>query len=73
MDPNRTKQNCLVLLGFIRPNRDFSTGYGESKQEKRLMSQVVRKTPQAHFSSPVHYDRQGRHPFRETDHNSIKF
>jgi hypothetical protein len=39
--PNQSKQNqlnpskkawfCLVLFGFIRPNRDFSMGYGESK------------------------------------------
>ena len=27
--PNKTKQNCLDLLGFIRPNRDFSMGYDE--------------------------------------------
>jgi hypothetical protein len=29
--PNKSKQNSLVLFGFIRPNRDFSMGYGESK------------------------------------------
>jgi hypothetical protein len=29
--PNKTKQKSLDLLGFIRPNRDFSMGYGESK------------------------------------------
>jgi hypothetical protein len=29
--PSKTKQNCLDLLGFIRPNRDFSMGYGDSK------------------------------------------
>jgi hypothetical protein len=29
--PNKSKQNGLDLLGFIRPNRDFSMGYGESK------------------------------------------
>jgi ArsR family transcriptional regulator len=29
--PNKTKQNSLDLLGFIRPNRDFSMGYGDSK------------------------------------------
>jgi hypothetical protein len=29
--PNRTKQNSFDLLGFIRANRDFSMGYGESK------------------------------------------
>jgi hypothetical protein len=31
INPNKTKQNCLDLLGFIRPNRGFSMGYGESK------------------------------------------
>jgi protein-L-isoaspartate O-methyltransferase len=29
--PNKSKQNGLDLLDFIRPNRDFSMGYGESK------------------------------------------
>jgi len=29
--PNKSKQNGLDLLGFIRQNRDFSMGYGESK------------------------------------------
>jgi hypothetical protein len=28
---NKTKQNGLELLGFIRPNPDFSKGYDESK------------------------------------------
>jgi hypothetical protein len=27
--PNKTKQNSLDFLGFIRPNRDFSMGYDE--------------------------------------------
>ena len=27
----RTKQNSLDLLGFIRTNWDFSTGYSDSK------------------------------------------
>jgi len=30
--PNKSKQNSLVLFGFIRPNRGFSMGYTESKQ-----------------------------------------
>src|ERR1700722_13098380 len=30
-EPNKTKLFCLVLFGFIRPNGDFSMGYGESK------------------------------------------
>jgi hypothetical protein len=29
--PNKSKQKCLDLFGFIRPNRDFSMGYGDSK------------------------------------------
>jgi hypothetical protein len=29
--PNKTKQNGLDFLGFIRPNRGFSMGYTESK------------------------------------------
>jgi hypothetical protein len=49
--PSKTKQNCLVLLGFIRPNRDFSMGYGDSKQKNRLASQVVCKMSQTIFLS----------------------
>jgi hypothetical protein len=29
--PSKTKQNGLDLFGFIRPIRDFSMGYSESK------------------------------------------
>jgi hypothetical protein len=29
--PNKSKQKCLVLFGFIRPIRGFSMGYSESK------------------------------------------
>jgi hypothetical protein len=29
--PNKTKQNGLGFAWFIRPNRDFSMGYGDSK------------------------------------------
>jgi hypothetical protein len=29
--PNKSKQKALDLLGFIRPNRDFSMGYGGFK------------------------------------------
>jgi hypothetical protein len=29
--PNKSKQKSLDLHGFIRPNRDFSMGYEESK------------------------------------------
>jgi len=29
--PNKTKENSLDLLGFIRPNWDFSMGYSGSK------------------------------------------
>jgi hypothetical protein len=31
INPNKSKQKSLDFLGFIRPNRDFSMGYGESK------------------------------------------
>jgi hypothetical protein len=27
-NPNKTKQKSFDFLGFIRPNRDFSMGYG---------------------------------------------
>jgi len=31
INPSKTKEKGLDLLGFIRPNRGFSMGYGESK------------------------------------------
>src|SRR5208283_5003560 len=37
-----------ILLGFIRPNRDFSMGYGESKQKIPALSQVMFQTSQWH-------------------------
>jgi hypothetical protein len=40
-NPNKTKQNCLDLFGFIRPNRDFSMGYARKNKKNRLASQVV--------------------------------
>jgi hypothetical protein len=45
-NPNKTKQNCLDFLGFIRPNRDFSKGYEQKNKKNRLASQVVFKTSQ---------------------------
>jgi hypothetical protein len=47
--PNKTKQNCLDLLGFIRQNRDFSMGYEEKNKKNRLASQVVCKMSQSAF------------------------
>jgi hypothetical protein len=41
----------LDFFGFIRPNRDFSTGYEQKNKKNRLASQVVCKTSQAQFSS----------------------
>jgi hypothetical protein len=29
--PNKSKKIGLDFFGFLRPNRDFSKGYGESK------------------------------------------
>jgi hypothetical protein len=40
-NPNKTKQNCLDFLGFVRPNRDFSKGYEQKNKKNRLASQVV--------------------------------
>jgi hypothetical protein len=31
MNPNKTKEKPLHLLGFIRPNQAFSMGYGGKK------------------------------------------
>jgi hypothetical protein len=44
--PRKSKQKGLDLLGFIRPNRDFSMGCGDSKQKNAAPSQVVRQTSQ---------------------------
>jgi hypothetical protein len=46
-NPNKTKQDCLVFLGFIRPNRYFSKGYEQKNKKNRLASQVACKTSQA--------------------------
>jgi hypothetical protein len=32
-NPNKTKQNCLHFLGFIRPNWDFSVGYAQKNKK----------------------------------------
>jgi hypothetical protein len=32
--PSKSKQKCLGLLGFIRPNRDFSMGYDEKNKNQ---------------------------------------
>jgi hypothetical protein len=40
----------LDLLGFIRPNRDFSKGYEQKNKKNRLASQVVHKTSHALLS-----------------------
>jgi hypothetical protein len=45
----------LDFLGFIRPNRAFSMGYGQKNKKIRLASEVVCKTSQRQFprfSSP---------------------
>jgi hypothetical protein len=39
--PNKSKQNSLDFLGFIRPNQDFSMGYTDSKQKSDLVSNYV--------------------------------
>jgi hypothetical protein len=45
-NPNKTKQKSLDFLGFIRPNRGFSMGYGRKNKKNRLASQVVSETSQ---------------------------
>jgi hypothetical protein len=51
-NPNKAKQISLDLLGFIRPNRDFSMGYGQKIKKNRLASQVVCKTSHATLFAP---------------------
>jgi hypothetical protein len=49
----------LDLLGFIRPNQDFSKGYGQKNKKNRLASQVVCKTSQARSTSLLAPRRKG--------------
>ena len=39
--PSQTKENGLDFLGFLRPNRDFSTGYGGGAFTPQVMPQVM--------------------------------
>jgi hypothetical protein len=50
-NPNKTKENCLDFLGFIRPNRDFSMGYEQKnkKIESRLKLCAKRLNPRFSF------------------------
>jgi hypothetical protein len=45
--PSKTKQDCLDLLGFIRPNRDFSAGYGEKSKKIPISLRPATGRPQA--------------------------
>jgi hypothetical protein len=53
MKTNKSKQNRLHLLAFIRPNRDFSTGYGRKNKKivlslhsrMRLQTRHIKKPP----------------------------
>jgi hypothetical protein len=49
-NPNKTKQKSLDLLGFIRPNRDFSMGYEQKnkKIDSRLKLYAKRLNPPRH-------------------------
>jgi hypothetical protein len=46
INPSKTQQKFLDLLGLIRPNRDFSKGCGQKNNKNRLASQVVGKASQ---------------------------
>jgi hypothetical protein len=68
INPNKTKQNCLDFLGFIRPNRDFSKGYERKNKKNRLTSQVVRKTSHARyppFTEPRGPPQRALHPVND--------
>jgi hypothetical protein len=49
--PSRSKQNCLDILGFIRPIRDFSTGCDEKNKKLALLSLRRRASPKARVRS----------------------
>jgi hypothetical protein len=54
--PNKTKQKGLDLLGFIRPNRDFSMGCGEkNKNSLRPRSSPSAPGRRAGFSPSGEY------------------
>jgi hypothetical protein len=46
INPSKTRQKFLDLLGLIRPNRDFSKGCERKNNKNRLASQVVGKASQ---------------------------
>jgi hypothetical protein len=51
--PNKTKQNCLDFLGFIRPNQDFSKGYAQ--KIKKTDSRLKLCTKRLNSSSTSHF------------------
>jgi hypothetical protein len=55
--PNKSKQNSLDLFGFARPNRDFSKGYGQSKQQFRPR---LRLLPNISSARPLSFSSSSR-------------
>jgi hypothetical protein len=55
--PNKTKQKCLDLLGFIRPIWAFSMGYPDSKQEIFLRAPLHSRLSSERLVSIRHWRR----------------
>ena len=66
-NPNKTKQNSLDLLGFIRPNPDFSMGYKRKNKKIDFAPQVVCKTSQVSFPTHSSATRAGKSQVRSGD------
>jgi hypothetical protein len=69
-NPNKSKQKGLDLLGFIRPNRDFSMGYGRKNKKKvfLLSPHWAKRLKRVPHSVPARRARPGRNrPFRPLD------
>jgi hypothetical protein len=49
-NPNKTKPKSLDLLGFIRPNRDFSKGYERKNKKSTRVSSCMRNVSSATHS-----------------------
>jgi hypothetical protein len=45
IEPNKAKQICLDLFGFVCPNQDLSMGYERKKYEKFLFPSARRSGP----------------------------
>jgi hypothetical protein len=63
VNPNKTKQNCLDFLGFIRPNCDLSVGYAQKSKKIRFRLNSRRVARKGLLSIPRTANLYHRLPF----------